>query len=100
VWINTYMRKELFAIEYPLRRSRRAIWRDAKDQAANTNPITAPFSIELPLFFLKIESVSQDHFSDQVVGRAGQTHAQSEVQFPLGRQIQIDRGKNLVLLLR
>jgi hypothetical protein len=59
-----------------------------------------PSAMSCPCLSLKIESVSQDHFSDQVVGRAGHTHAQSEVQLPLGRQIQIDRGKNLVLLLR
>ena len=34
-----------------------------------------------------------------MVGGTGQTHAQAEIELPLPRDIQIDRGKNLMLLL-
>jgi hypothetical protein len=35
-----------------------------------------------------------------VIGRACQTHAKAEIDLPLRRDIQINRGENLVLLLR
>jgi len=72
-------------------------WRGATMITANTNPITTPFSIALPCSFSEMEPESQNHFRDQVVGRAGDTHAQSEIEFPLRSEIQIDRRKNLVL---
>src|SRR5579863_6072637 len=47
----------------------------------------------------KIEAVAKDHFHDEMIGSACYSHAQAEIDFPLGRNIQIDGGKKLVLLL-
>src|ERR1700740_3589876 len=48
----------------------------------------------------EIETVAENHFGDEVVGRAGDADAQAEIDFPLGRKVQVNRRKNLVLLQR
>src|SRR5260370_2924011 len=48
---------------------------------------------------LEIKTITDDAFQNQVVGRAGKSYAESEINFPLRREIQVDGGKNLVLLL-
>jgi hypothetical protein len=47
----------------------------------------------------KIETIAENHFSDQMIGRGGEADAQAEIDFPFGRQIQVEGGKNLLLLL-
>src|SRR5579862_7183860 len=47
----------------------------------------------------EIESVTQDHLGNQMVGCPREAHAQAEIDFPLRCDIQINRRKNLVLLL-
>ena len=47
---------------------------------------------------LKVKAVAEDHFGDEVIGGRGDADAQAEVDFPLGRYIQVDGGENLVLL--
>ena len=53
---------------------------------------------ELPHSTLEVEAVAQDHFRDEMIGGRGDADAKAEVDLPLWRQIQIDNGKNLVLL--
>jgi len=48
----------------------------------------------------EIEAISQNHFGNQVVGCARDTDAETEIDLPLRRNIQVNRRKNLVLLLR
>lgn len=43
-------------------------------------------------------ATADDHLQDEVVSASGQTNADSEVEFPLGRDIQIDGREDLVLL--
>src|SRR5271156_2724664 len=53
----------------------------------------------IPVAQSEIESVTDDCFHDQVIGRASQSDAQAEIDLPLRRQVQIDCGKDLLLLL-
>ena len=48
---------------------------------------------------LEVEAVAEDHFGDEVIGRTGDTYAEAEVDFPFGGKIEVDGGKELVLLL-
>src|SRR2546425_5723524 len=48
---------------------------------------------------LEVEAVAEDQFGDQVIGRTGHANAKAEVDFPLGGKIQVNRRKDLVLLL-
>jgi hypothetical protein len=48
---------------------------------------------------LEIEAIADDAFEDEVVGRAGKSHAESEINFPLRREIQVNGGEYLMLLL-
>src|ERR1700722_7442648 len=48
---------------------------------------------------LEVETIPEYDFGDEVVGRACKSHSQSEVNFPLRRDVQVYRRKNLVLLL-
>src|SRR5579864_8110705 len=48
---------------------------------------------------LEVETIPEYDFGDEVVGRAGESHAEAEVNFPLWRDVQVYRRKNLVLLL-
>src|SRR5262249_35669052 len=50
-------------------------------------------------FLLPTESSPNDPFDDQMVGGAGQSPTDAEIDLPVRRNIQIDRGKNLLLLL-
>jgi hypothetical protein len=52
----------------------------------------------LPRDASEIETVAENHFGDQMISRARKPHAQSEIHFPFGREIQVDCGKNLALL--
>ena len=45
------------------------------------------------------ESPSHNTFHDEVVGGARRPDTYSEVEFPLGGEIDIDRGKELLLLI-
>src|SRR6266403_4971898 len=47
----------------------------------------------------EIEAVAEDHFGDQVISGSCQSNSKAKIDFPFGRKIQIDRGKNLMLLL-
>jgi len=47
---------------------------------------------------LEVETVAEDQFGDEVIGGAGNADAHSEIDFPLGRKIEVDRGENLVFL--
>src|ERR1022692_2198516 len=40
-----------------------------------------------------------DAFHDQVIGGSGRANADAEVELPFGREIDIDRGKELLLLV-
>jgi hypothetical protein len=53
----------------------------------------------LPRDASEIETVAENHFGDQMISRARQSHRQSKINFPFGREIQVDCGKNLALLL-
>src|ERR1700741_4180564 len=46
----------------------------------------------------KIEAVADDGLGDDMVGRAGETHADAEVNLPFGRNIQVNGRIDLVLL--
>lgn len=48
----------------------------------------------------EIEAIAQNHFHDQMVGGSRQTDAEPEINFPLGREVEIHGGENLVHLLR
>src|SRR5580658_3044101 len=48
---------------------------------------------------LEIKAIADDSFEDQMVGRAGKSHTESEIDFPLRREIQVNRGEDLLLLL-
>src|SRR5260370_42452358 len=48
---------------------------------------------------LEIKTITDDAFQNQVIGRAGKSYAESEINFQLRREIKVDGGKNLVLLL-
>src|SRR5438132_2927108 len=47
----------------------------------------------------EIETVAENHLRKQVIRRARHAHTQPKIDFPLRREIQIDRRKNLLLLL-
>src|SRR5712664_626978 len=47
----------------------------------------------------KIEAIAQDHFRNQMVRSARQSHSQPKVHFPLWRKVQVDHRENLMLLL-
>src|SRR5580692_274608 len=47
----------------------------------------------------KIETIAENHFGDEMIGRGGEADSQAEIDFPFGRQVQVDGGKNLLLLL-
>ena len=46
----------------------------------------------------EVEAVAENHFSNEMVRGPGDTHAHTEIDFPLGREIEVDGGKELVLL--
>src|SRR5215469_8961016 len=47
----------------------------------------------------EIEAIAKNHLGDQMIGRVGHAHTEAEIHFPLRRKIQVDRGKQLMLLL-
>src|SRR5260370_2418568 len=47
----------------------------------------------------EIETVAENHLRKQVIRGARHAHTQPKIDFPLGREIQVNRGKNLLLLL-
>ena len=47
----------------------------------------------------KIEAIAQDHLADQMVCRPRHADTHAEIHFPLGREIQVNRRENLLLLL-
>src|ERR1700739_2376109 len=48
---------------------------------------------------LVTEAVTQDHFDQQVIGARGGADADAEVELPLGREVQIESGDDLLLLV-
>src|SRR6516162_2876660 len=48
---------------------------------------------------LEVETITEYDFGDQVVSRASETHSEAEVDFPLRSDVEVDGGKNLMLLL-
>lgn len=48
---------------------------------------------------LEIEAVAENHLSDQMICGVRHADAQSEIHFPFRRKVQIDGGKELMLLL-
>jgi hypothetical protein len=46
----------------------------------------------------RIKTAAQDHFCDQMIGRARHADPHAEIHFPLRRKIQVNRRKILLLL--
>ena len=44
------------------------------------------------------KAVAKDEFYDEAIGAVGEAEADAEVEFPFGREIQVERGKDLLLL--
>jgi len=59
-----------------------------------------PFTCQLLSPGSEIKAITQNHFGNQVVGRARETDTEAEIDLPLRSDIQINRRENLVLLLR
>src|SRR6266404_7651753 len=53
----------------------------------------------LPKDASEIETVAENHLRNQVIRRTRHAHTQPKIDFPLGREIQVNRRKNLLLLL-
>src|ERR1700734_111561 len=53
-----------------------------------------------PAAGLEIEAIPHYHFRDEMVSRSRNTNSEAKVYLPLRRDIQIDRGEDLLLLLR
>src|SRR5258708_39683235 len=75
------------------------------------NPLLPPLPLRFKvlLFVLRLalrafmspgKPSADDALDDQVVGGSGYAHADAKVDLPLGRDVQIDRRNNLLLLLR
>ena len=50
----------------------------------------------LPHSQSKVETVAENHFGDEMIGRGGD--AEAEIDLPFRGEIQVDSWKNLVLL--
>src|SRR6266513_1464835 len=48
---------------------------------------------------LEIETVAENHLCKQVIRPTRHTHTQPKIDFPFGREIQVNGGENLLLLL-
>ena len=48
----------------------------------------------------EIKAAAEDHFDQQVVRASRQTYADAEVEFPVRAEVEVDRRKYLVLLVR
>jgi hypothetical protein len=48
---------------------------------------------------LEVEAIAQDHLHNQVVRAAGHSEANPKINFPLRCEIQINGGKDLLLLI-
>jgi hypothetical protein len=46
-----------------------------------------------------VETAPEDAFDDEVVSGCGDTNADAEVNLPVGRDVEVGGGKELVLLL-
>src|SRR5690349_17845015 len=53
----------------------------------------------LPEDASEIETISENHFCNQVIRGSRYPHSQPKINFPLGRKIQVNGGKDLLLLL-
>src|SRR6266568_8905261 len=49
--------------------------------------------------FLKLEPPTNDHLDDQMVGVARHAYSDAKVELPIRRHVEINRGKNLLLLV-
>src|SRR5690349_1956040 len=47
----------------------------------------------------KIETVAENHLGKQMIRRARHTNTHAEINFPFGREVQVNRRKDLLLLL-
>src|SRR5262249_11444356 len=56
-----------------------------------------PFITEYHM--LKIETVTQNHLEDEVVGASRHAHPHAAVELPFGRQVQVNSRKDLLLLV-
>src|SRR5207249_661635 len=48
---------------------------------------------------LEVKPVAENHLGKQMIRRACHAHTHAEINFPFGREVQVDRRKNLLLLL-
>src|SRR6266849_1915937 len=53
----------------------------------------------LPKDASEIETVAENHLGEQVIRGACYAHTQPKIDFPLGREIQVNGGEYLLLLL-
>src|SRR5216684_2121520 len=53
----------------------------------------------LPKDALEIETVAEDHLRKQVIRGTRHAHTHPKIDFPFGREIQINGGEDLLLLL-
>src|SRR5229473_598582 len=47
----------------------------------------------------EIKTVAENHLGNQVIRRTRHTHTEAKIDFPLGREIQVNGGEDLLLLL-
>jgi hypothetical protein len=52
-----------------------------------------------PCCRLEIKAIADDAFEDEVVGRAGKSPAEAEIDFLLRGEVQVNGGEYLLLLL-
>ena len=48
---------------------------------------------------LEVKPVAENHLGKQMIRRACHTNPHAEINFPFGREVQVDHRKNLLLLL-
>jgi hypothetical protein len=53
----------------------------------------------LPRAPTPLEPITQDHLDDQAIRTRCQAEADSEVELPLGPEVEVDHGEELVLLI-
>jgi len=65
----------------------------------DANQATQGEELEDPAFFLPNSNRRpMIHFQNKMICAAGHAYAHTEIEFPLRRDIEIDRGKDLMLL--
>ena len=51
------------------------------------------------MLFSEGEAAADDHFHNQVIRGSGDTNSDAEVELPVGREVEVNRGKELLLLI-